>query len=315
MNRYTFPIPTGWLRVAAAGEPAAGQLKAVRFLGRDLVLWRDADGVAHLQDTYCAHLGANIAVGGAVVGNEIQCPFHRWRYGADGRCSHIPYADKPHANARLRTYPVVDYHGALMAWYHPEGLPPDYDLPVIPELESGEFVGPIVQTHSIRTCLQEMAENTVDGAHFQSIHQHPGAAHYDSIVYDGPRMLVKTTQQFPSSRGPVEGFLNVESFGFGLGVVRYRTLIDIVMLATTAAVDADRSEQTNHVWYRNANGDARADRIGEAFAKEVNRQLLEDVPIWENKIYLAHPNLAPGEGDIARFRRWAKQFYVESQAA
>jgi hypothetical protein len=44
--------------------------------------------------------------------------------------------------------------------------------------------------------------------------------------------------------------------------------------------------------------------------KEVNRQFTDDIPIWENKIYVDKPNLCDGDGPIARFRKWAQQFYV-----
>jgi hypothetical protein len=34
-----------------------------------------------------------------------------------------------------------------------------------------------------------------------------------------------------------------------------------------------------------------------------------DMPLWNNKAFKEKPNLAEGDGDISRFRRWYKQFY------
>ena len=34
-----------------------------------------------------------------------------------------------------------------------------------------------------------------------------------------------------------------------------------------------------------------------------------DIPIWENKIYRPSPVLCDGDGSIAEFRSWARQFY------
>ena len=31
------------------------------------------------------------ALGGCVVGDSIQCPFHAWRFAGDGSCVEIPY--------------------------------------------------------------------------------------------------------------------------------------------------------------------------------------------------------------------------------
>jgi hypothetical protein len=50
--------------------------------------------------------------------------------------------------------------------------------------------------------------------------------------------------------------------------------------------------------------------VGEAFVKEVSRQLLEDKPIWEHKTYIDRPALADTDGPFAAFRRWASQFYA-----
>jgi hypothetical protein len=95
-------------------------------------------------------------------------------------------------------------------------------------------------------------------------------------------------------------------------VVRYKTLVEIVMLTTTAPAAKDVSVQHNHVWYRNPARDPKIDRIGQAFIKEVNRQFADDIPIWENKIYLEKPQLCDGDGPSARLRKWAAQFHVDA---
>ena len=315
MSRFPFPLPYGWFYVADAAALEPGQLRQVRRFARDLILWRGEDGAYHLQDAYCPHLGANIAVRGKVVGNTVECPFHRWSFNGDGSVAAIPYATKVNPYACLPTYPLVERHGNLVAWYHPANEPPMWELPAIPELEGGEFVGRVTDIHHIRTCIQEMAENTVDGAHFQSVHGHPGAASYDGFSFDGPMMRMASKQIFPSSRGPVEGTLHSDSWGFGYGVVRYRTVAEICMLTLNCPVEDDLVEQVFQVYWRNPERDPKIDRVGEAFAKEVNRQLREeDAPIWEAKIYREKPYLCDGDGPFMRFRRWAKQFYVEDAA-
>lgn len=48
-----------------------------------------------ILDAYCPHLGANMAEGGRVKGDCLECPFHGWLFrGSDGQCDYIPYADK-----------------------------------------------------------------------------------------------------------------------------------------------------------------------------------------------------------------------------
>jgi len=66
------------------------------------------------MDANCAHLGADLGCG-TVVGDTLQCPFHNWRYGADGVCTSVPHAAQIPAFARLRTYPVVEQHGSVFS--------------------------------------------------------------------------------------------------------------------------------------------------------------------------------------------------------
>src|SRR5579872_3407671 len=176
MSRYNFPIPYGWFYVADAHSIANGEIKTLRLFDQDLILWRDENGGFHLQEAYCPHLGAHMGVGGKVIGTTVECPFHKWTFNSDGSVAAIPYATRINEKACLKTFPTCEHYGNVMAWYHPEGKAPFYQLQPVPEIDSGEYRGPLSQTHIINCCLQEMAENTVDGAHFQSIHGHPGAA-------------------------------------------------------------------------------------------------------------------------------------------
>lgn len=314
-HRFPFPIPFGWFQVAFDADVASGEIKPLRCFGRDLVIWRSESGVLHLQDAYCPHLGANFGVGGEVAGEHIRCPFHKWEFNGEGRVAAIPYAKRLNESACVRTYPIQVKYGLVMAWYHPNSEAPSYELPDVPEFDSGEYTAPIVTRHELKTCLQEMAENTADGAHFVTIHNHPGDATYTRFDFEGPSIFMESTQQFPSSHGPVEGSLSSYNYGFGWAIVRYKTLIDVCMLTTNVPIENELVVQYFHVAYRNPEGDLKIDRIGAAFNKEVNRQLTDDQPIWENKVYVDSPKLCDGDGPIARFRRWAKQFYVEEVVA
>jgi phenylpropionate dioxygenase-like ring-hydroxylating dioxygenase large terminal subunit len=310
MSRFPFPLPFGWFHVGYSDQLSNGQIDAVHYFDKDLILWRDEEGAAHLHDAYCPHLGAHIGVGGKVKGKLVECPFHHWRYGGDGNVAEVDYAKRMNEKACLRTYPTQEHYGVIMAWYHPDGVAPMFDLPAVPEAEDAEWVGPFSNAHSLRTALQEMAENTADSAHFVTIHQHPADAEYGDFRFEGPSMIMRSTQHFPSSGGTVEGTLGTDTYGFGYSVTRYQTLIDVCMVGTNVALDDDRCEQHFHIYYKNPERDEKIDRIGQAFVTEVNRQFGEDVPIWENKVYRVAPQLCDGDGPIAKFRKWADQFYA-----
>jgi cholesterol 7-dehydrogenase len=42
-----------------------------------LVLFRTESGEAKVLDAYCPHMGADLGVGSKVVGDCIECPFHK----------------------------------------------------------------------------------------------------------------------------------------------------------------------------------------------------------------------------------------------
>src|SRR6266567_7985053 len=54
------------------------------LLGEPLVLWRGPGGVRAMSDL-CVHRGTALSLGWVKDG-ELVCPYHGWRYGADGRC-------------------------------------------------------------------------------------------------------------------------------------------------------------------------------------------------------------------------------------
>ena len=66
------------------------------FTGKHLAVFRSNRGVVRVMSAYCPHLGANMAVGGKVVGADcLECPFHGWKFnGETGNLVDIPYADK-----------------------------------------------------------------------------------------------------------------------------------------------------------------------------------------------------------------------------
>ena len=92
--------PRGWFVVAFSEDIAVGETRSLSYFGEKLVAFRGEDGTVRVLDAYCAHMGADLAAGGKVIGNTIECPFHAWRYAGTGECVAIPYAKKIPVKAR-----------------------------------------------------------------------------------------------------------------------------------------------------------------------------------------------------------------------
>ena len=146
-------------------------MQSLDYVGRKLVIFRTEEGHVALADAHCPHLGAHLGVGGKVVGSALRCPFHGWEWDYGGRCRSIPYSKLIPPNARLRTYPVIERNGAVWFWYHPRGIPPEFEVPVIPEWGSPEY-GAQWDHHTwvIRAHPQDILENGIDFPHVMTVH-------------------------------------------------------------------------------------------------------------------------------------------------
>jgi len=163
--------PNGWFAILESAELKAEGVRAVNILGENLVAFRTSNGKANVLDAYCPHLGANMGIGGRVVGNCIECPFHGWQFdGQDGKCTHVPYADKTPHFANVRPWPVTEVNGFIFIWYHAEKSDPYWEVPVIDEIETNQWIFRGRTEHRINCHIQEIPENGADVAHLDHLH-------------------------------------------------------------------------------------------------------------------------------------------------
>ena len=116
-------------------------------------------------------------------------------------------------------------------------------------------------------------------------------------------------------RGTVDGSIESLNYGFGLSVVRFEGIVETLNVASTTPIDGDHCQLRFNFSVKKTGGAEMARGVGKAFVAEVSRQVEQDIPIWENKIQYEQPLLCDGDGPIALFRRWCKQFYSEPEAA
>ncbi|MGB2922914.1 MAG: Rieske 2Fe-2S domain-containing protein [Mycobacterium sp.] len=316
--RFPFAsYPKGWFQVAYSREVGLGGLVPLRYFGRKLVCYRGKSGDVHVLDAYCPHLGADIGVGGKVVDDCLECPFHGWKFDGSGANVEIPYAKQPNRVARLEAWPIAERAGIIFVWYSPDGTEPQWELPRIPEAEDAAFVfhSPPDARWQFRSHPQEVFENVVDIAHFATVH---GVSAFGALDVDSEGHVFKAVAavNFQTPRGPVAGAVDSELFGMGIDVVRHRGLGRSCTLLTVTPIDEEYvdARYTFFVARDRDSGDMTA--MGKGFVRDFCKQIEQDIPIWENKIYRDRPALARGEAAIMKFRSWAEQSYATaSQSA
>ena len=275
------------------------------------MLWRDQAGDFHLQDAFCPHLGAHLAYGGTVRDGELQCPFHGWRYDGEGTCTNIPYSQRTNRKARLRTYPTIVRNGFVLAWYHPNDEPPQWEIPVIEEIGDPAWSDFYSSSYVIRTVPQEMSENGVDPADFQYVHGTDDVAEMESYDTDGPCSVMLSKQSYVTPRGVTHGRIDVYNYGPGFSKVWFSGIVDAINIATTTPIDDETTQVRFNFIVRKFDDEKLTSTVADAFVKEINKQVQEDKPIWEHKVFLPTPALADTDGPIMKFRKWYSQFYAE----
>lgn len=307
-SRFPFPpYPNGWFRVAYADELGAGEVRPVHRFGRELVLFRDDEGAAHLLDAHCRHLGAHLGHGGRVEGRGIRCPFHAWLWGGDGTCLDIPYASKIPPGARMRSWPLVERNRLLLAWHHDRGAEPGFEIPALPQLESDAWTPLEVRRWTVRSRWLDMNENAVDQVHFKYVHGTRTAPETEVSV-EGHKLVCRSRMKMGTPRGEVLGGIDTTDHGPGFQTVHLTGIVETLMVNTATPIDAETTDVS--FAYTVRCDDARRG-VGAAIIRDLEKQMAEDIVIWENKAYLTRPLLCDGDGPIGTYRKWLRQFFSE----
>jgi nitrite reductase/ring-hydroxylating ferredoxin subunit len=119
-----------WQPVALSRDLPPLVVMPVSAFGRDIALWRSAQGRAAAWADRCPHRGMRLSHG-FVRGEALSCIYHGWSYAESGACLRIPaHPDlTPPEAIRVPIFPLAEVGGLL--WVgdpeagEPPGPPPD----------------------------------------------------------------------------------------------------------------------------------------------------------------------------------------------
>lgn len=161
---WPLAIANGWHPVALARSVPHDKPMAAQLLGQRLVLFRVGEGVAALHDR-CPHRGVPLSHG-KVRDGTIACPYHGWRFGADGACVSVAGAAScPKISAKA--LPVRVEVG--LVWVSIADSPPPF--PALPEVmldaTLDRFWWPLAPSAA---GVLDALENHLDPAHPHHVH-------------------------------------------------------------------------------------------------------------------------------------------------
>jgi phenylpropionate dioxygenase-like ring-hydroxylating dioxygenase large terminal subunit len=127
-----------WYMAAEASELKRGAMKRVLLLGEPVLIGRMKDGRAFALRDICPHRGVPLSAGKVMPEGAVECPYHGWRFKADGQCSLIPSLVGGEAikaeSIRVRAYPAREQDGLIWVYIAAEGredAPPRLDPPKV----------------------------------------------------------------------------------------------------------------------------------------------------------------------------------------
>jgi len=306
------PYPFGWYIACYSDELLVGQVRPLRYFGRELAAWRGEDGKARVVDAYCRHMGAHRGHGGKVHGNLLECPFHAWRNDETGAVKEVPYSKKipPAAKRACGGWPVEEANGFVWIWYHPEGGKPKWRVEVFPEAGDPAWTPYDRYEWYVHAPLQLLAENAADNAHFKYVH---GTATYpdgETTVSGHVRTgLVRAKMGTP--RGEVDGEISNASFGPGQSWSRFRGISETLLVAGATPVERDLVRMRFAFTQPKAQTEGPMAGVARALIRDIVKQFDQDKVIWDRQCFVERALICEGDGPIGNLRRWYYQFYAE----
>lgn len=321
VKRIPMPVPFGWYFVGYSDELKVGEVRSLHYFGEELVLFRSEAGVAGMLEAYCPHLGAHLG-DGRVEGESLRCPFHEWAFNPTGVCTDVPYAKRipPRAanGACMRSYPIVEKNQVIWAWYHPDNLPPQFEVVEYEEMASADWSAQQRFEWTFNSHPQEISENAVDVAHFKYIHKMEAVPEGETVINGHQRLTIADGERKikdPRSGEDIVVRSRVESLQNGAGqkLARFSGVVDLVAMTLVTPIEADRCEVRLAFSHKRMPEDAPAFHAAQATIKLICGQtgLEGDIPIWNRKIYRKNPILCDGDGQIMRYRKYFAQFYAQ----
>ncbi|MEM9924643.1 MAG: aromatic ring-hydroxylating dioxygenase subunit alpha [Cyanobacteria bacterium P01_D01_bin.50] len=91
---------------------------AVTLWKQAIVIYRDDKGEIRALEDRCPHRQVKLSHG-KVIGDELECAYHGWRFNHQGKCAAVPYlADNQKLpSCKIKVYPVKEQDGFI--WLFP----------------------------------------------------------------------------------------------------------------------------------------------------------------------------------------------------
>ena len=210
-----------WYFAALARDLKPGRLARHEILGEPILLGRAPDGELFGLRDICPHRAAPLSAGRFTREPDgrtsVECPYHGWRFGADGRCAAIPslVSDQAFEASRIgvRRYPLAESQGLVFIWMGAEGRDASAPRPP-PPLFAGMVGGApkLVERQVFAAHIDHAVVGLMDPAHGPFVHRQwwwraAGSAHEKAKAFAPSEAGFVMRRHAPSSNSRAYAFL------------------------------------------------------------------------------------------------------------
>ena len=159
-------VTKGWYCALPSKKLKIKKALTVDLNGHKVMVYRGESGKVHCLDAFCPHMGVDLSLG-KVIGEEIRCFFHHWKFDSGARCTHIPCGESPPKTLKLSSYATQEKYGLIWVYPEEETVEP---LLEVPALENQETVYKFDKPY-FRTCHYHITMiNGIDPQHLSTVH-------------------------------------------------------------------------------------------------------------------------------------------------
>ena len=163
-------LPGRWYVVAKSGDLPTGGVRAIKALGRELVVWRGADGQVRCLEDRCPHRGARLSLG-EVTESDLACHYHGVTLDGEGRIVRVPAIGNCGLEGRKtnESHTVTEAADGVFVWFPAPGQVEPAPLALPHELTSVEWVS-FLTTSPWNCNYRYVLDNLVDPMHGIYLH-------------------------------------------------------------------------------------------------------------------------------------------------
>lgn len=166
-----------WYGCALSRDLKIGQLKPLVLAGEPVVLARKSTGEVYGLRDICPHRGIPFSFG-RMVKEEVECPYHGWKFSSSGVCTEIPSlcADQKLdcTKIKVKSYPVQEANGVIWIYLADKENPLSPDQAPQPPLltELIKSAQPQIITQALFPChIDHAVIGLMDPAHGPYVHK------------------------------------------------------------------------------------------------------------------------------------------------